>query len=253
VAGSDPPRVDATAPIRDAAGSAAADLGSLVVAIDGPAGAGKSTVARAVARRLGLRYLDTGAMYRAVTLAALERGIDPHDAPSLGGLAADVDLQSGTDPERPTICIGSRDVTVAVRRPDVTTAVSPVAAVPEVRRALVARQQAIIGGGGIVVEGRDIGRVVAPHAQLKIFLTASGEERARRRRRQAEPGTGRTRPDVQQELERRDRLDAGRAVSPMTKDPDALEIDSTEVDAERVADMIVGRVRNPSVVGSESG
>ena len=152
----------------------------LVVAVDGPGGSGKSTVARAVARRLGLRYLDTGAMYRAVTWLALERRLDVEDGEALAELTERAALTVGTDPDAPAICVEGADVSAEIRSRPVTSAVSAVSAVPAVRKLLVDQQRAIIAAAprGIVVEGRDIGTVVSPDASVKVFLTASTAERA---------------------------------------------------------------------------
>src|SRR4051794_2461215 len=153
----------------------------LVVAIDGPSGSGKSTVARGVATALGLRYLDTGAMYRAVTWLALQDGVDLGDAGALARLARGAALDITADPEAPRIVAAGHDVTTAVRSREVTAAVSTVSAVPEVRAAMVQRQREVIADGGIVVEGRDIGTTVVPDAAVKVFLTADAATRAQRR------------------------------------------------------------------------
>jgi len=196
------------------AGPAAAGpvVGGPVVAIDGPAGAGKSTVAAAVAERLGVERLDTGAMYRAVAWAALERGVDPADEPAVAALAAELALTLES-----RVLVDGTDVTAAIRSPEVGRAVSVVAALPAVRRQLVARQRAWVAErGGAVVEGRDIGTVVFPAADLKVFLTASPEERARRRHDEAPEGVA-----------RRDRLDSNRATSPLVQADDARLLDTT--------------------------
>ena len=160
----------------------AVDLSTLVVAIDGPSGSGKSTVARGVARILGLRYLDTGAMYRALTWWVIEQGVDPADESSVLAAATTFDLDMSTDPvAQQVVLVSGHDVTRAIRSAAVTQQVSAVSAVAEVRRQLVARQRVIIGAGGIVVEGRDIGTTVCPAAPVKIFLTAATEARAVRR------------------------------------------------------------------------
>jgi cytidylate kinase len=208
-----------------------------VLAIDGPSGAGKSTVARAVARRLGLRYLDTGAMYRAVTLAALERGVRLEDAGALVALAAELDIEFRTDPAHPTVRVDGRDVTGAVREAAVSAAVSTVSAVPGVREQMVRRQQAAIGAGDIVVEGRDIGTTVAPYAAVKIFLTASLDTRSARRAVQ-QPD-----PDTADDVARRDQLDSSRAASPLAKAADAQEIDTTHLSVADVVQAIVTQAR----------
>jgi len=193
----------------------------MLVAIDGPAGAGKSTVARAVAQALGFTYLDTGAMYRCVALARLR---DPRADPA--ALAIDVGERVTLDGE---------DVTDAIRAPEVTESASRVAADPAVRAALVQRQRALIGGGDWVAEGRDIGTVVAPGAELKIFLDASPQERARRRAEQS----GRATADVLAEQEDRDARDRGRETSPLAPAPDAIPLDTTGLRLPEVVDRIV--------------
>jgi cytidylate kinase len=203
---------------------------NLVVAIDGPSGSGKSTVARGVAEALGLRYLDTGAMYRAVTWLALERGV-ALDAPELlGALAEEAKLDIVDDPRRPAISIEAIDVTDAVRGAAVTAAVSAVSAVPAVRAAMVARQRGVIGEGGIVVEGRDIGTTVAPDAAVKVFLIADPSARAVRRALQDGAGE-RAVASTEADLARRDAADSTRVASPLTQAADAVVLDSTHIDA----------------------
>ncbi len=213
----------------------------LVVAVDGPGGSGKSTVARGVARRLGWRYLDTGAMYRAVTWLALERRLDIEDAAVLTELSERAVLTVGTDPDAPSIEVDGADVSAPIRSRPVTSAVSVVSAVDAVRHRLVEQQRAIIAAApvGIVVEGRDIGTVVAPDASLKVFLTASTAERARRRSAEiGEPGDDAV-AQTMAELGRRDALDSGRSASPLVQAPDAVVVDSTDLTAEGVVDLIV--------------
>lgn len=210
-----------------------------VVAIDGPSGSGKSTVARRVAQRLGYRYLDTGAMYRAITWQALERRLDLEDAAALTELAERARIEPGMNPRRPTIVIDGVDVSAPIRTRAVTNAVSAVSAVPAVRAVLVGLQRRLIDGGGIVVEGRDIGTTVAPDASLKVFLTASSEARASRRHRQlAAAGDAAAEADTLAEIERRDARDSGRAASPLAQAPDAVVVDSTT----RTVDEVVGEV-----------
>lgn len=208
---------------------------TIVVAIDGPSGSGKSTVARGVARRLGLRYLDTGAMYRAVTWLALHRHVPLDEPHQLTELAETADLDLASDPDAAEVRADGIDVTAAIRSEQVTGAVSAVSAVPGVRVAMVRRQQAAIGTGGIVVEGRDIGTTVAPGAEVKIFLTADPAERARRRAQESAAPVDAT----EAAMARRDGLDSGRAVSPLAMAPDAIVIDSTGVDAATVIERIV--------------
>lgn len=203
----------------------------LVVAMDGPSGSGKSSVSRGVARALGLRYLDTGAMYRAVTWWMLREGVDIGDPAAIAARAKEPRLEVGTDPDAPAITVDGVDVAGPIRGPEVTRAVSAVSAVPEVRAVLVARQREIIGAGGIVVEGRDIGRVVAPDAPVKIYLTASAEARARRRSAEL---AGTTVEAQRAELARRDALDSTRKADPLAKADDAVELDSTALTLDEV-------------------
>ena len=214
---------------------------NLVVAIDGPSGSGKSTVARVVANALGFCYLDTGAMYRALTWLVLERRLPLDGAAALGDLARQATLVVTDDPAAPAISIEGTDVTAAVRASEVTAAVSAASAVPAVREAMVARQRALIGEGGIVVEGRDIGTTVAPDAPVKVFLVADPAARAARRAEQDGAGTlavART----EAELARRDIADSTRAASPLTQAPDAVVVDSTCVDADAVIAQVLGLV-----------
>ena len=209
-----------------------------VVAIDGPSGSGKSTVARAVAARLGLEVLDTGAMYRAVTLAALERDADLHDAVACEAAAVDAEIVVDG-----TVLLDGRDVTAEIRGPDVTAAVSTVSAHPNVRAVLVARQREwVVNHGGGVVEGRDIGTVVFPDAPVKVFLTASDEERARRRARDESDAARATTVDaVAADLARRDALDSNRVASPLVAAADAIVVDSTARDVDEVIHEIARR------------
>jgi CMP/dCMP kinase len=201
----------------------------MVIAIDGPAGAGKSTVARAVAQRLGFTYLDTGAMYRVVALAAAERGGEPAE------VADAVDIDVG---ER--VLLDGRDVTSAIREPSVSAGASRVAADPGVRAALVRKQQAIVRHGDWVAEGRDIGSVVAPDAKVKVFLTASPEERARRRAAElnADPG------QVLTALKRRDDQDATADRTVHEAAPDATTVDTTGLALDQVVEQIVELARS---------
>ena len=208
----------------------------VVVAMDGPSGSGKSSTARGVATRLGLRYLDTGAQFRAVTAWMLERGVDFEDPAAIADLSDEPELVSGTDPEDPTITVDGKDVAVAIRSQEVTTHVSAVASVPEVRRRLLRLQRMIIGEGGIVVEGRDIGSVVAPDAEVKVFLTADPSARAARRTK--EVGAG----DVdatQADLLRRDKIDSGRTASPLTMAEGAIHLDTTPYTLDEVVQQVV--------------
>jgi cytidylate kinase len=221
---------------------------TLVIAIDGPSGSGKSTVARQVARTLQLRYLDTGATYRALTWAVLDRGVDPENVEGVLAVAGVAQIRVSTDPQAPAVSVDGRDVTAAIRGHAVTRAVSAVSAIPQVRERLVGLQRAIIGAGGFVVEGRDIGTVVCPDSPVKIFLTASAETRAARRSADADSGAGdRDVNNVQADLARRDALDSTRAASPLAMAPDAVPLDSTAMDEDtvvaRVLDLVVERSR----------
>ncbi len=247
-------RVPYAAPRRASAGSIArvktsatlesdtgeeSDTGSgsgLVVAVDGPSGAGKSSASRGAAIALGLRYLDTGAMYRALTWWLLERGVDVSDPGVVAGLAAEPVIEVSTDPRAPWTRVDGADVSGAIRTREVTSAVSAVAAVPQVRAHLIAQQREIIANAqGIVAEGRDIGTVVAPDAPVKVFLTADGAARASRRAAEATWSASSTRADQ----DRRDRLDAAQS----GKAADAVEIDSTGLGLDEVVDIIVRLAR----------
>ena len=208
------------------------DLSRAVVAMDGPSGTGKSTVSRRLARRLGVRYLDTGAMYRAATLATLRRGVDLTDVAAIVAVVDRALIAVSTDPDRAAITLDGDAVDSEIRSAAVTAAVSAVSAVPAVRTRLVRAQRELIGAGGIVVEGRDIGSVVWPAAVPKIYLTASSSVRARRRA--SELGSGTDLAAVAVDIERRDRLDSTRADSPLAKVADAVEVDTTNLDIDDV-------------------
>ncbi|MER3522102.1 MAG: (d)CMP kinase [Acidimicrobiia bacterium] len=202
-----------------------------VIAIDGPAGAGKSTVAKLLADRLKFRYLDTGAMYRAVTLLALRAGIDSTDTARLSELAGNLDFEMSED-GRVFVC--GEDVTEELRSKDVDRAVSEYSAIPEVRQALVAKQRRYVGDGA-VVEGRDIGTIVFPDAAVRVFLTASPEVRAMRR---LETDKGRTLEELLEDIQRRDRLDSTREASPLKAAKGVEVIDTTHLEPTAVADRI---------------
>ena len=213
----------------------------MIVAIDGPAGAGKSTVAREVAERLGFRYLDTGAMYRAVTHAALQGGVDPEDGGALAALVGAIGLEVHDG----RIFVAGRDVSAAIRSDDVTRHVSTVAAHPAVRAALVSMQREVASRGDSVVEGRDIGSAVFPDADLKVFLTATRAERARRRARQLDlPDERPTIDRIARDIELRDTADATRDASPLVQPDDAYVVDTTELTFDEVVDTIVRLVRD---------
>jgi cytidylate kinase len=216
----------------------------VVVAIDGPSGSGKSTVARAVATAAGLRYLDTGAMYRAVTWLALRDEAVGRSPEDLAALAERAVLSPCTDPAAPGIRADGVDVSLAVRSAEVTAAVSAVSAVPGVRAAMVRRQQELIATGGIVVEGRDIGTTVAPDAELKVFLTADASTRALRRTRQDESTEEAARiARTEAELRRRDTADSSRTASPLVQPADAVVIDSSALDVDEVVRTVLERLR----------
>jgi len=211
----------------------------IVVAIDGPSGSGKSSTSRGVAARLGLRYLDTGAMYRAMTWWMLREGVDVRDPDAVAAHAGEPEILSGTDPQGPSILVEGVDVGLAIRSAEVNAAVSPVSAVPEVRARLVELQRETIGGGGIVVEGRDIGAVVAPFAQVKVYLTADPVARAQRRA--AEEG-GADVDTTRQSLLARDEIDSSRDASPLTMAEGAVHIDTTGFTLDQVIDQVVALV-----------
>ena len=206
-----------------------------MVAIDGPAGTGKSTVSRGLARELGARYLDTGSMYRIVTLALVRAGVDLND-PGAIAAAADVPLSIGYDPDVEEAFLGDEDVSAQIRGDEVTRAVSAVSAVSEVRTRLVAIQRELATGpGSVVVEGRDIGTVVLPEAPVKIFLTASAETRARRRNEQnVAAGLPDDYETVLADVRRRDHLDSSRAVSPLRAAEDAVIVDTSDMNQTEV-------------------
>lgn len=212
----------------------------IVIALDGPSGSGKSSTSRGVATRLGLRYLDTGAMFRAMTWAMLEAGIDVHDAAAVAAYASKPEIVSGTDPQAPTIHVDGVDVARAIRGEAVTGAVSPVSAVPEVRTRLLELQRAIIGAGDIVVEGRDIGSVVAPDAQVKLYLTA--DPAARAARRALEEG-GSDVAATEASLLARDAIDSTRATAPLTMPDGAVHVDTTPFTLDEVIDQVIAMVR----------
>ena len=217
-------------------------LSALVIAVDGPSGSGKSSTARGVAARLAYAYLDTGAMYRAVTWAMLDRGVAVDDPDAVAKAAADVVIESGTEPLAPTILADGTDVSGPIRGPEVTAAVSAVSAVRQVRSQLVEVQRRLVGDGGVVVEGRDIGSVVLPDAPVKVFLTADNRARARRRTAQ-DGGADSTRDATAADLARRDRLDTSRTVSPLAVAPDAVVIDTTTLSLSDAVDAVVALAR----------
>ena len=211
----------------------------MVIAIDGPAGAGKSTVARAVADALGFTYLDSGAMYRSVALATLRAGADPDDGDAVAALARDLEIRF--DGSR--VLVGDQEVTAEIRDPEVSEAASRVSVHPGVRAAMVARQRELIAAGRYVAEGRDIGTVVSPESPLKVFLTATDEERARRRAAQ----TGESLEDVLSSQSERDRRDTNRDHGALRLAPDAVEVDTTDTAVDRVVAEIVEIARDRGI------
>ena len=224
-------------------------LAHVVVAVDGPSGSGKSSVSRAVALQLGLRYLDTGALYRALTWWLLEEGVDTASPPAVSARADEPELEVGTDPFNPTIRVNGVDVREPIRGAAVTAAVSAVSAVPLVRARLVELQRREIDGGNIVVEGRDIGTVVAPDATVKVYLTASDDVRAQRRaaeRSAVDDSEMASVSAVFQSLQQRDELDSTRPQSPLRQAEDAVLIDATRLTLDevvgKVCDLVLDRV-----------
>ncbi|MSW66701.1 MAG: (d)CMP kinase [Actinobacteria bacterium] len=221
----------------------------MIIAVDGPAGSGKSSVCRGTAHSLGWRYLDTGAMYRAMTWAVLEAGIDPSNANEVANFCTQPKILSGFDPQMPTIVVDGIDVSKAIRLEKVTSAVSAVSAISDVRTLLVLMQrqeaqQALSDGTGIVVEGRDITTVVLPDAEVKIFLTARPEIRALRRAKEEAGSASATVKDIQatrEALQRRDHLDSTRKASPLTQSKEAFEIDTSDMTLDEVIAEVVVR------------
>lgn len=221
--------------------------GGVVIAIDGPAGAGKSTVARELARRLGMGYLDTGAMYRALTLEALRRRLDLEDAEALSRLASSLELESVFLPEESPpyrVLVGGEDVTAGVRSREVSAHVSQVSSHAAVRAEMVRKQRAMAEGRDMVVEGRDVGTAVFPRAPVKFFVTASVTERARRRHRElVMEGHEISLQAVREEMARRDLLDSTRETDPLRRAPDAEVVDTTGLSVSRVVERLMRRVR----------
>ena len=221
----------------------------MIVAIDGPAGSGKSTVAHAIAERCGLTYLDTGAMYRSVTLACLRDGVDLDDAEAVAQVARRIRIEFGTGDSGQTVFLDGQDVTKDIRTPEVDRNVSVVSAVPAVREAMVVLQRAVGEQGDVVAEGRDIGTVVYPNAEVKVFLTADAEARAHRRAVQREGKDAATdaaatadaaeEKAILEDIKRRDKLDSSRETAPLKPAEDAHHIDSSSMGVDEVVAAIV--------------
>ncbi len=223
----------------------------LIIAIDGPVGSGKSTLARRVAALLGYVYIDTGAMYRAVALKSLRRGVLLDAAEQLTELAGETRIDLKADDGGQRVYLDGEDVTSAIRTPEVSQGASKVAVVPGVRHVLVAEQRRTGAQGGVVMEGRDIGSVVFPDAELKIFLTASPEIRAERRwREHQQKGDAIDLPRTLEEIHERDRRDSGRASSPLIRAKGAVVVDSTAMDPEEVARLVVMLAENQAAAGA---
>ena len=223
------------------------------VTLDGPSGTGKSSVARGVAVRLGAAYLDTGAMYRAATVAVLTAGVDPDDADGVARAVAAARIEVGTDAATETVLVDGADVAARIRGAEVTRAVSAVSAVPAVRRQLVDQQRALVAeADAVVVEGRDIGTVVLPDATVKIYLTAAPEARAQRRAAQLGLRERAEIAALAADLRRRDEFDSSRADSPLRPAADAIVVDSTELDQQGVVDRVVALAREAVSVGERA-
>lgn len=223
------------------------------ITLDGPSGTGKSSVARAVAARLGAAYLDTGAMYRAATVAVLDAGVDPEDADAVARVVAGATIEVGTTAGAELVLVDGVDVAQRIRGAEVTRTVSPVSAVPAVRRQLVDQQRSLVAAAdAVVVEGRDIGTVVLPDATLKIYLTAAPEVRAQRRAGQLGIRSAAEVAALAEDLRRRDEYDSSRADSPLRPAPDAVVVDSTHLDRRAVVDRVVALAASAVAVGDRA-
>lgn len=224
------------------------------MAIDGPAGAGKSTVAKAVAKRLGYRYMDTGAMYRAVAWKVMRRGADPDDESALGRMLEGTLVDLGADEGSPTVMLDGADVSGAIRTPEVGQMASRVSGMGVVRKRMADLQRAMGRSGGVVAEGRDMGTVVFPDAEVKIYLDASPETRARRRFRElAGRGSALTLEQTLADVMRRDRRDRERTVAPLRRADDAVLIDSTGLSVAAVIEKVLEHVSSKRAKSKESG
>ncbi|HTZ42595.1 MAG TPA: (d)CMP kinase [Jatrophihabitans sp.] len=218
-----------------------------VIALDGPAGTGKSTVAQRLAARLGAQYLDTGAMYRAATVAVLRAGADPADPAAVLETVAASRIEVSLDPQRQRTLLDGQDVSTAIRGAETTAAVSAVSAVPEVRERLVAQQRELIGRGPTVAEGRDIGSVVWPQAELKVYLTAREEVRAQRRAGQLGQ---QDLAGIAESMRRRDAFDSGRAASPLRRPDGAVEVDTSDLGIDDVVTVLADLARQAMPVSA---
>ena len=216
----------------------------MIIAIDGPAGAGKSTVARLVAKSLNFLYIDTGAMYRALTLKALEQGVDIKDPRKVTELASHTEISLFNDPQAPLkVLLDGRDVTLDIRQPRITRFVSEVAQIKEVRQIMVELQRKLGSQGNAVLDGRDIGTVVFPNAQKKFYIDADFRERVKRRHKESNGlGQGLAVEDVAADLANRDRIDSGRAVAPLRQAEDAIYVDTTKLNIEEVVNKVLGLI-----------
>ena len=216
----------------------------MIIAIDGPAGAGKSTVARLVAKSLNFLYIDTGAMYRALTLKALEQGVDIKDPRKVTELASHTEISLFNDPQAPLkVLLDGRDVTLDIRQPRITRFVSEVAQIKEVRQIMVELQRKLGSQGNAVLDGRDIGTVVFPNAQKKFYIDADFRERVKRRHKESNGlGQGLAVEDVAADLANRDRIDSGRAVAPLRQAADAIYVDTTKLNIEEVVNKVLGLI-----------
>lgn len=218
-------------------------MNKITVAIDGPAGAGKSSVAKLVANRLNYLYIDTGAMYRAFTWAMVDRHIDIADTAAVAGLVRDIQIRLEAGETGCRVYVDGREVTDEIRKPAVSSRVSPVAALAVVREKLVQLQRSMAAPGGVILDGRDIGTVVLPQAELKIYLTASVESRAKRRYlEQKEKGGNETLEDIAANIAARDDMDSHRDVSPLKQAEDAVLVDNSQIDLQETADLIAAMI-----------
>lgn len=216
----------------------------IIIAIDGPAASGKSTTAKQVASQLGYLHIDTGAMYRAMALKVLRSKVDPNDSEKVAELATTTTVRLALRDGKVRIVLDGEEVSGEIRLPEVTNMVSPVSTVSDVRKLMVKEQREMGTEGGIVLEGRDIGTVVFPNAELKIFMLADVRERAVRRRKELETkGVTISVEELEKEILERDRIDSGRAVSPLTKADDAIELDTTHLSIEEQVNFIVEKAR----------